>query len=448
MPPKRRQPPPRDPDSEPEPPPRENDNDPSDEEAEEGDSAFEQTPLPFYNTTFSAHRVSPLYLGAESLSPNRLQLLAQRLRDRLVGDVVRGVEIGDGGDSVVARAGALERVDISWVKVADVLRFSEQDVEGIVQRAGGDEGDESSWGKAAGELQDKKALHVALQYELVSCTAFLLPRLRGDAKMQGTDPPTRFMVGSGGDAMDWEQSVDPAHFMSLPLLLLRMPPPLKTIMADFLAAMFDCRVSPMRLGTQSLIRNWEAWVRTVSGPTRGTAIKDAVLTLGFHVQPPAVPVPTLEDDADDSVVTEQKQTLGLKSVDVIIPAAELRKFVAAGKRVASAKSDKTTSSTGWAWENDVQERRKLAGRLQEEGWEWLKSTSPPGGRESHPFTEALACYLQEHLGLNLLHPSVRVIKIACGGFAMSESRLKVFVPSDAGQRDVALEVLGRLTEKT
>ncbi|KAK4031658.1 kinetochore complex Sim4 subunit Fta1-domain-containing protein [Parachaetomium inaequale] len=464
MPPKRRQPRPPDPEPEPPrpaspPPDRDGDQSPSEEE---DDSIAEHSPLPFYNTTFSAHRVSPLYLGAESLTTNRLQILAQRLRDRLVGDVVRGVEVGvqaaDREDSMIGRAGALERVEIAWVGLADVLGFSGEDVENSEAEDVEDGDGTTGWRQAvrAGELREKRALHISLRYEMASCTALMLPALLGDGKKSGVEgATTRFSVGGGADEMDWEHSVDPTHFLSLPLLLLRMPAPLKTIIGEFLSTTFDCRVSPMRLGTRSLVRSWEAWIRSAGLPSRGPLAKDMVLTLGFYISP-SDPVPTQPSEED--AAAEQQQPLGLKSIDVIIPATELGKFATAGKRVAKTQGKQTASPTGWGWDNDPKKRRKLAGRLYEEGWEW-RTASPEGRPPEHqPFTEALACYLKEHLGLNLFHPSVRVIKIACGGFAMSESRLKLFAPAGSGdaegeglpllaQRGAVLELLGRLADK-
>lgn len=412
-------------------------------EADDGD-AHASSPIPFYNTTFSAHRVSPLYLGSEPLTANRLQSLAQRLRDRLVGDVVRGVEVGlglDREDSGIGRAGALEKVDIRWVGVADVLHISREDAEHLL----------GSRHVEGGDGTKKAALHISLRYEMTSCTALMFPPLASDGEQTAAGRPTRFSVSAGGehdDEMDWEDSVNPAHFLSLPLLLLRMPVPLKAVVSDFLSAAFDCRVSPMRLGTRSLVRSWESWIRLAGLPSRGPLAKDMVLSLGFCVPPAsnAAPVPP-----------EQDRDLGLKSVDAIIPAAELHRFVAAGKRLA-ATGNQRTASAAWGWEGDVRKRRRLAGRLYEEGWEWRAPSSdadsgePPDGQ---PFTEALACYLKEHLALDLFHPGVRVVKVACGGFVMSETRLKVFTPTSSGETEAGSlaqtgavwELLAGLVEK-
>lgn len=471
MAPKRRQA--RPPDPEPEPAreeQQEQDEDQEDQSEEDPEDSDSHLPLPFYNTTFSAHRLSPLHLGTEPLSPNRLQLLAQRLRDTLVGDVIRGVHVGaaaadDDAGSVVGRAGALERVDIAWVGVGDVLGFNggEGGLEGLLGEGGGGEHGQGGegWRQLAQGLHEKKALHISLRYEMASCTALMLPLLAGDGESGMEEAKMRFSVGGGhgrggADEMDWEHSVDPAHFLSLPLLLVRMPPPLKAIVGEFLSTTFDCRASPMRLGTRSLVGIWEAWIKSAGLPSRGPLARDVVLSLGFYVPPPeSKPAQTSKEE----VPAEQHQPLGLKSVDVIIPAAELRRFTDAGERVAATQGKQAALRTGWGWEGDPKKRRKLAGRLYEEGWEWRTKSQEDGSPPSHqPFTEALACYLKEHLALNLFHPGVRVIKIACGGFAMSESRLKLFAPVDSkggederspvlAHKGAVLELLGSLVSK-
>ncbi|KAK4148856.1 kinetochore complex Sim4 subunit Fta1-domain-containing protein [Chaetomidium leptoderma] len=450
MPPKRRQNRPPDPE-----PPRPTSPSPDRDQSpqdEDDDESFAHAPLPFYNTTFSAHRVSPLYLGSEPLTAIRLQLLAQRLRDRLVGDVVRGVQVGvagDGRDAIIGRAGALEMVEVSLVSVADVLDLSAEDVETLGGGGEDNEEDTTDLRRLAAQLPGKKALHISLRYELASCTALMLPPLAERGETAAAD-----------DNMEWEHSVNPTHFLRLPLLLLRMPAPLKTIIGDFLSTTFDCRVSAMRLGTRSLVCSWEAWIQSAGLPARGPLAKDTVLSLGFHVPPQlgksSSTAAAPSEEVAATVDHQQTQlSLGLKSIDVIIPAAELKKFVTAGKRLAD-KQTASPAGSGWGWEEDVKKRRKLAGRLYEEGWEWRTPPKEGVSPEQYPFTEALACYLKEHLGLNLFHPGVRVVKIACGGFVMSETRLKLFAPGRLGEgeglsllahRGAVLGLIGRLLEK-
>lgn len=374
--------------------------------------------VPFYSTTFSAHRVSPLYLGGpgQPLDARRLQTLAQRLRDVLVGDVVRGVEVGlsQDEDGVMGRAGALEVVEMRWVGVEGVLGLEE--------------------GTGAG----KDMLFVGLRYEAAVCTALLVPWL-GEEEDQGG-------VAAGGFGGRGEE-VDESQFMVMPLLLMRMPAPLKAVVAEFLATAFDCRISPLRLGTRSMVQGWEAWIETVGLPTRGPLAKDVVLSLGFYVPPEEGEAG--KDESED----EGDQQLGLKSIEVFIPAAELRRFADAGRTPSRPKAGSEA-----IWENDIRKRRKLAGRMYEEGWEWRKESTDEDSTASQPFTEALGRYVNQHLGLNLFHPGVRITKMACGGFVMSESRLKIFAPADlgdaaaggapsSGQRKAVWELLRDLVQK-
>ncbi|KAK3312575.1 kinetochore complex Sim4 subunit Fta1-domain-containing protein [Apodospora peruviana] len=424
-------------------------------------SSSADVPLPpFYNTTFSAHRVSPLYIGKEELTSQRLAVLAQRLRDILVGDVVRGVEVGllhnnnttdDGGVGAMGRAGALEAVGISWVSMAGVLDL------GATTK--------SDWkaATAVAELRrkkdKKKGIHIMLRYENADCTALLVPELEPTASGVGdNNTAAKFYVGGNNDDDDdrqqqQQQETVGKHFVNLPLLLLRMPAPLKVVVADFLSSAFDCRVSSLRLGTRSMVRSWESWIRAAGLPTRGPLAKDVAISLGFWVPPPPA-----EEGGNDE---DGHQQLGLKSIDIIIPVAELRGFVDAGSANITS-----TQKRKWAWEDDLRKRRKLAGRLYEEGWEWRRKDTASteeqedDGEEGQPFTEALGRYIDHHLGLNLFHPGVRVTRIACGGFVMSEARLKVFAPADLGeetdaasvssspgQRGAVLELLSGLVNK-
>jgi hypothetical protein len=235
-----------------------------------------------------------------------------------------------------------------------------------------------------------------------------------------------------------------------------MPAPVKVAFTDWLSTMFDCRVSPMRLGTRSLVFSWEAWIRTAGLSSGRVSSKDVAITLGFHV-------PTEKSgQGGGEGIADQPEGLGLRSIDVIVPATELERFVAEGKRLPTTKQTKQPAEGGlkWSWQDDLARRRKLAGHLHEEGWEWRSevaaSDKKDDGAFAQPFTEALGCYLKEHLALDLFHPAVRITKIGCGGFVMSESRLKVFAPTRAGdedgaslraQRSAVLELLGGLVEK-
>ncbi|KAK0622043.1 kinetochore complex Sim4 subunit Fta1-domain-containing protein [Bombardia bombarda] len=414
---------------------------------------------PFYNTTFSTHRVSPLYIGSSPLDSQRLQTLAHRLRDTLVGDVVRGVEVGlgrDDGEGIMGQYGSLEAIAVSWVRVASVLDIVTPPEEG----SDNDEEDEENHIPTS-ELRKRRAIHISLQYEATVCTALLMPALGGREEYggRGDGQLTQFSVGGGAELQDTDTS---GQFITMPLLLLRMPAPLKSIIADFLSTAFDCRVSSLHLGTRSMVRAWESWVKSAGLPSRGPLAKDVVLSLGFHIPPPAkesegeqaIGTGTGKGDVVPAITAPAESShLGLKSVDIIIPATELHKFVDAGlniNRLEKRKKRKTAPASAWGWEDDVKKRTRLAGRLHEEGWEWRRRATattssteetdvdkpaPPLEWQQQPFTEALGRYLDHHLALNLFHPSARIVKIACGGFAMSEGRLKVFAPADLRQSE-------------
>lgn len=415
---------------------------------------------PFLNTTFTTHRVSPLHVGAQPLTQDRMHMLSQRLRDLLVGDVVRGVEVGlDRGadDAAMRRAGALEAVGLGWVRLESLVGRYVGDGQ---DDAGGDVSGISLDSSTSESLGKRRALQITLQYENAECAALLLPALRptagsgggGDASRGGRyDASSTSMFGFGVVG----PSEDDADFLHLPLLLLRMPAPLRTVIIDFISRTFDCRISSLSLGTRSLVGALERWMGDSRIPTKGQLAKDVVLSLGFYG--PAViqqerqqraEAPKKgqaeEEDADDQKV--QEATVAIRSIDVIVPNQDLRRFIRAGstteaKRNAALDQARRKRKDDTGDTRDVfghAQRRRLGGDKDEESWAWRRwesSSKQPStdseGTRPQPFTEALAQYVRKNLALDMFHPAVRVTKIACGGFALSESRVKIFgvVPS-------------------
>ncbi|KAJ2891699.1 hypothetical protein MKZ38_000061 [Zalerion maritima] len=376
-------------------------------------------PPRFFDTSFTTHRISPLYTGNSPLDHTRLEAIALRLRDALVGDVVRGVHLANSSDiSWLSRHGPLERVEIDWVGVEDMLRVL---------------GDDDSDLGGNSNHDTRKGLHLSLKYERASYAAILLPALYADVEEAG---------GSGPEAMDWtsmgplasagkkaREKLDgqPApKFLNLPLLLLRMPGPLKITIFGFLQTVFDVRVSPLRMGTRTLVRLLESWIRE-SGANEETGkmgSKDVVMTLGFGL-PRNDPVSTDGDEMEgieyecgeqNKHETSEPAKPGLRTLDIFVPAKELPRWCGLGQ-------DPVTKRVSH-WTGDSISRQKLADGKEEEGWGWRASTN---SGKPH-FTEALAVYLDENLALDLFHPLVRVTKIACGGFVLTEERLKVFTP--------------------
>ncbi|KAI1092239.1 kinetochore complex Sim4 subunit Fta1-domain-containing protein [Rostrohypoxylon terebratum] len=424
-----------------------------------GTDAADEPPR-FFSTTFTTYRVSPLHLGAQGLPPARLELLSRRLRDVLVGDVVRGVQVGlesdgGGGGGALGRTGALYAVEWRWVDGEHILGARlgrEGSVElGTATATATGHGDQTEDAKSG-----KRVMCIELRYENARFNALLLPDLGGDDEAGGSKKqPSWTWQGADNAASGRENEGDKKAFLHLPLLLFRMPAPLKTVLVDFISSTFDCRISPLALGTRSLISSWETWLSdNGSNNGRKALSKDVLITLGFHIEPPKQGTKATgpggssegqggDDDDGDQAQKPEQLHLGLKSIDITIPAADVHRFLRAGERLDSespstntstnANKRKATATTALSDAQQSRRRRKLAGGKDEEGWAWRARNRDGNEAQAQqiieqPFAEALAEYLWHHLGLDMFHPGVRVLRVACDGFALSDGRLKVFPP--------------------
>lgn len=412
-------------------------------------SSHESTTTPrLLNTTFTTHRLSPLHLGtpphALTLTQASIHALSQRLRDLLVGDVVRGIELGlttsssNPDDSAMRTAGALEVVSMGWVRLQDLLgRY-------VGSSGAGDDDDdhpdtslesaESTTAPALASPGRRRALQISLRYENGEYAALLLPAIH-------PHPPQ-----SPAHSL-----VEGEEFAHLPLLLLRMPAPLKAVICGFVSRTFDCRVSALALGTRSLVGALEGWLGDCGGGVGiGMGAKDVLVTLGFY-RPGVLrgekkkskggDVNAGEEQDEGGDTRSSETSVGVKAIDITIPVAELRRFVKAGK--AHAAAARRTSNKPSSSDDDntdpysPHKRRRLGGDKDEESWTWRSASSssshPSDTDQQQPFTEALAAYLRQHLALDMFHPAVRVSRIACGGFVLSEGRVKLFgVPPPPG----------------
>lgn len=167
-------------------------------------------PYPLYNTTFTLHRLSPLYVGrATPLDNTTLLPYARRFRDVLVGDVLRGVRVGLGADEdALARVGALQTVTWKVLVAEDAWDYA----------AGDDtQADESI------EFGPGRGICVTITYEKANYVAILLRSQR----VQKEEEP---------------------GFQRFPLLLTRMPGSLRETFTEFLENNFDARISVLRMG--------------------------------------------------------------------------------------------------------------------------------------------------------------------------------------------------------
>jgi hypothetical protein len=429
---------------------------------------------PFLNTTFSTHRLSPLYIGSQPLTQDRIQALSHRLRDFLVGHVVRGIEVGldrPADDGAMARAGALEAVSISWIIPDEQVashpgQRRQQDApapEPSITRA---ESGDHQIGNTPGRT---KGIQISLQYEHAECAALLLPSaLDGENPVEDMPAAVEQAPSAPAPLLDLAPGrpvENDSAFLRLPLLLMRMPSTLKVTIIEFLSRNFDCRVSPLNLGTRSLVRALEKWTDELGVGAQADSAKDVVLTIGFCAQTvmrcrrwrqPREQQHKQQDIPQDEQTEFGEQydsetsdsALGVKSIDVIIPSADLVRLVRAGKG-REATGDEPPSQTrdkckraGVQFRDPYVEakRRKFGGDKDEEGWTWRQKSAAAGHRGStpQPFTDTLAQYVLQHLALDIFHPAVRISKVACGGFVLSEGRVKIFgvPPSVGADRDI------------
>lgn len=375
-------------------------------EAESGEVAIPQ----FFNTTFSTHRVSPLFIGAQKLDQARLDRLAHRLRDTLVGDVVRGVQIGlEATDTPMGQVGPLKAVTFRWFQAEDIL---------------GDKAE--NWRELSDE--QKRGLWIEMRHENAAYVALLLPGFSRSRQGSSINTAAAKSWNMGFDTPDMGEA-DDSQFLRLPLLLLRMPQALKAVIGEWLSTTFDCRVTKLNLGTRTLVSVLESWIPQTGLPR---ADSDLVLTLAFNApltDPGREAVLRLNTDFDEGEGEDEAEATepGLRSMEISISASDLRRFLRAGE--ALQKSKQTTSNTSpgaTLWEHDDRERRRLAGPHTDDGWGWLKNKD---GSE-YPLMEALASHLNHHMAMNLFHPSVRVIQVSCGGFVLSQSRIKIVKSGD------------------
>lgn len=372
---------------------------------------------PFFNTTFSTHRVSPLHVGAGGqLSDARLELLSRRLRDLLVGDVVRGVQISLESTETAAgrQLGALQSVRIRWFEASDVLGGG-----------GGEPNNDARRGAmAAGQ---GRGLWIEIRHETAAYVALLLPGFGQGTTSTTTAAPPNFSMqqATGNNHAAAATAPNKSHFLDLPLMLMRMPLPLKNILGEWLSTTFDCHVSRLNLGTKTIVGAWEDWIELPGLLDRSS---DVTVTLAFNAP---LPDPDHDDGTNEPGDVDMLEAAGLRSIDVTVSARDLRKFVRAG---AALPPSETAPKTAAAI-SDPRERRRLAGPNTDDGWAWL-SAGNNSSIPKQPFTNALARYLEHHLALNLFHPSVRVAQLSCGGYTLAQGKLKMLHRGD-GVDDVA-----------
>ena len=234
-------------------------------------------PYPLYNRTYSLYRLSPLHHGDTPLFTNRaLRTHAKRLKEQLKGDNVRGVQVDFTNAEDTAKLGPLE--ECSW----DVV------------------GDEDAWIDQYRQLQspevsrpllpvEVRGIEVSLEYEKQSYNAFLL--------------------------RDLSDKTSPDGFSSLPLLLVKMPGPVREVLLQYLRTTFDAHVCSLKLSSTFIIGSLETYFRHLSASNSTQSIQDVVRQLSIQVAFP-------------------NTTTSLKHINITIDAADVPGFVTRGRHAS------------------------------------------------------------------------------------------------------------------
>lgn len=316
--------------------------------------------LHLFNTSWTAHRLSPFYHGKDTGSSvslfshdgAHLQTYATRLRDLLRGDVLRGVQVGlstvSGADEGLAKAGPL--LGVEW-------RILDTELDTML------EGEEplSEEERRKFGFAERPGIFIVLRYENATYTAALLQSSRNsNSQIEG--------------------------FTHFPLLLTRLPTPLRATFIDFLSSNFDCRATLLRLTPVFLLTRLEECLEALSNNRNSdflisTLVKDAKMTLSFR--PPIAPA--------------------LRSLDINLPRAAITEFVAYG--IKQQKSRRGPQPRD----------QQVANRL-------------PSG----PFITALSTYLSQTLSFSfsLRSKEYAITRITTAPFVLStEGKAKIILES-------------------
>ncbi|KAI8941762.1 hypothetical protein NX059_002965 [Plenodomus lindquistii] len=287
-------------------------------------------PYPLYNKTYTLYRLSPLHHGDTPLLAERaLKSHAKRLKEQLKGDNVRGVQVDFASAEETARLGPLD--ECSWEPIGDEDAWIDRYRQSVDPDAS----------QLSSALSPDKArgIEVSLDYEKQSYNALLL-----------RDPGV---------------TASPEAFTSLPLLLVRMPGPIRDIFLNYIRTTFDAHVAPLKLPSPFITSSLETYFKHLTSPSSTQTIPDVIRSLQIQLAFPST-------------------TTLLKHIDISIAGADVAGFVSRG--VSTQKS------------------------------------------QTRPFTAALSSYLKKHLALDMSHPKVQVSKISCSSFHLGTERLKLVAP--------------------
>ncbi|KAL1963067.1 hypothetical protein VTN77DRAFT_8713 [Rasamsonia byssochlamydoides] len=270
------------------------------------------TPQHLLNTSWTVHRLSPLHHGKEYHdtilgNADALKTYAKRLQDLLTGDVLRGVQVGlsassTPSDDALVKAGAL--TDCRWEAIPTWSHWNEERERGHFYS---DDDDTTEQRQQPIALKDTLGILVTLEYENATYKAALL-------------------AGPDGYSDDRDDD-DRKDSTYLPLLLTRLPNPLRQTFVSFLSVTFDTYCSILRLPSSFLCATLDSYIASLtaagednqqsSGTSRlllESVMKETQLTLAFA--PSVAPA--------------------LRTLDVHLPRETLATFAIDGSKITSS----------------------------------------------------------------------------------------------------------------
>lgn len=258
--------------------------------------AQRKTDYPLYDTTYSLHRLNiDLPLDSELLRQH-----AQRFRDILAGDVLRGVRVNGGLENrALSGAGALQTV--TWKLLLEEEAWSEDTTEL--------ENDDTTVTLAA-----SRGTIVTVVYEQAMYTALLLRDDRGNMDES---------------VMTMREDLDgPQRF---PLMMSRMTPPLREAFISYLTETFDVRISPLWLSSGFLVDSMENFMSDVT-------IGENDETMDFLERNR-----TLRRTFWDVIITVGFDTPGaqLKAIDINIAKEDLATMLVRGERLGREEAGRS-----------------------------------------------------------------------------------------------------------
>lgn len=242
-------------------------------------------PYPIYNSTFTAYRASPLYHGSDDILDEQvLHTHAQRFRDIVRGDRIRGVQIGAlQQDDGLSKSGRLQ--DCRWDLLGD-----EPTWRALFRAGSGDEMEKTELSALQVGQDTLRGVYVQLEFERATHSALLLRDPSVDSDVPG--------------------------FTSLPLILIRMPTPLRETFIDYITSNFDSRISPFKLSSSFLTSSLEGTIRHLNLKENAQALVGLGNGLRLQLSFPSV-------------------APALKNIDITIATEDIQGFLLRGQHSAS-----------------------------------------------------------------------------------------------------------------